>query len=584
MPREPRADPGLRQVPSEPRSRARRGTGVLDLREAGNGRRSLDRGSRDPATTGRKPLPKQPASRPPKLQQQPKGRSPASARDPGRVARSSSASKRWRVVTISKPPWKSARWRKMSRHGRAIAFQEKYCRSPKGHGFGKPLKLGRFQKEFLEEALAEGIEAAINTMGRGNGKSTGGGGLGTWAVFDDDDTGAPQVPIVATTVGQAIKSCYGVAAAMVDMEPELKSRAQVFTGVATPRIYVPFNRGELFPISNDVDGLQGLDPSIAIIDEIGFQPIASYAALKLAGGKRDRSLLLGLGTKGTNADNALEHLRRQVKKLGGLPGLVYREYSTPATYALNDRAGWRLANPALVEGFLRESAIASDLSLPEGLFRIFRLNQTIEGADSWLGTNAAAVWDGLLHHVAPIPGARTWVGIDVALKRDSTAVVFVQRRPDCGKLHAWCRIWTPKPDVPVDVGAVMAYLRRMHQLFDVATMEYDPRFFDVPANMLRIERLPMHEATQSVELMTRAVGATYSAILNAEIHHSDDYEFRSHVLGAKPRYTGNGTGFTLEKLRSRNQIDGAIGLCLATNAAVREVPKRPRKPRYGVGS
>lgn len=467
----------------------------------------------------------------------------------------------------------------MSRHGRAIAFQEKYCRSPKGHGFGKPLRLGRFQKEFLEEALADGVEAAILTTARGNGKSTEGGGLATWAVFDDDETGAPQVPIVATTVGQAIKSCYGVAAAMVDMEPELRDRAQVFTGVATPRIYVPFNRGELFPVSNDVDGLQGLDPSVAVIDEIGFQPVESYAALKLAGGKRQRSLLLGLGTKGINPVNALEHLRKQVLRLGGLPGLVFREYSTPATYALDDRRGWGLASPALAEGFLRESAIASDLSLPEGLFRIFRLNQSIEGADSWLGTNAAAIWDELLHVVAPIPAARTWVGIDVALKRDSTAVVYVQRNPDCGMLHAWCRIWTPKPDIPVDVGAVMAHLRTLNRLFDIETIEYDPRFFDVPANMLRIERLPMHEATQSVELMTKAVGATYSAILNGEIHHNDDYEFRSHVLGAKARYTGNGTGFTLEKLKSTNRIDGAIGLCLATNVAVRSRPRRPRRPR-----
>lgn len=461
----------------------------------------------------------------------------------------------------------------MSRHGRAIAFQEKYCRSPKGVGHGQPIRLGRFQKEFLEEALADGIDAAILTTARGNGKSTEGGGLATWAAFDDDDTGAPQVPVVATTVGQAIKSCYGVAVAMIEADPELRSRCQIFTGITTPRVFVPYNRGELFPISHDIEGLQGLDPSLAIIDEIGFQPVASYAALKLAGGKRERSLLLGLGTKGTDPDNALENIRRQVKRLGSLPRMVYREFSTPATYRIDDRAGWRLASPAIAEGFLRESAIASDLALPEGLFRIFRLNQSIEGADSWLGTNAAAIWDELIHTAAPTPGARTWVGIDVALKRDSTAVVYVQQNPECGKLHAWSRIWTPSADVPVDVGAVMAHLRTLARLFEVETMEYDPRFFDVPANTLRIERLPMHEATQSVELMTRAVGAAYTAILNGELHHNDDFGLRSHVLAAKARYTGNATGFALEKLKSTNRIDAAIALALAVNAAVRARPR-----------
>jgi hypothetical protein len=122
----------------------------------------------------------------------------------------------------------------------------------------------------------------------------------------------------------------------------------------------------------------------------------------------------------------------------------------------------------------------------------------------------------------------------------------------------------------------MAHLRRLAKLFDVETMEYDPRFFDVPANMLRLERLPMHEATQSVELMTRAVGATYSVILNGEIHHSDDFEFRSHVLGAKPRYTGNGTGFTLEKLKSTNRIDGGDRLTRCMPRSARAAAQGPR--------
>ena len=227
-----------------------------------------------------------------------------------------------RVHDSSKPPWKSSTWRRMSRHARAIKFQETYCRAPKGVGYGRPLKLGTFQKEFLEDALADGVETAIHSTGRGNGKSTGGGGLAVWAAFDDDELGAPQVPIVATTVGQAIRSCYGSATAMVELEPELANRSLVYTGIATPRIWIPYNRGELFPVSNDVDGLQGLDPSIAIIDEIGFQPFESYGALKFAAGKRQRSLLLGLGTHGPKSDNALVTLRRRIHEAGGIAGVV----------------------------------------------------------------------------------------------------------------------------------------------------------------------------------------------------------------------------------------------------------------------
>src|SRR3990167_6287323 len=143
-----------------------------------------------------------------------------------------------RVADLSQGPWKA--WKIRTRHGRAIRFIETYCRPAKGKGHGSPLKLAGFQKEFLEEALAAGIDAAVLQTPRGNGKSSLGGAIATWGVFDDDDT-----------------------------------------GIAQPRIVVPFNEGELFPIANETDGLQGLDPSLAIVDEMGFQPVESWGSLRL---------------------------------------------------------------------------------------------------------------------------------------------------------------------------------------------------------------------------------------------------------------------------------------------------------------
>lgn len=501
-------------------------------------------------------------------------------RDPGKRGRAMPA-------VIVKPPWKEARWRRMSRHGRAIKFQETYCRSPKGKGHGQPLRLGRFQREFLEEALADGVEAAILTTGRGNGKSTEGGALAVWAVFDDDETGTPQVPVVATTVTQAIRSCYGVAVKMVEAEPELRNRSLIYTGIATPRVVVPFNGGELSPISNDVDGLQGLDPSLAIIDEIGFQPQASFAALKGAGGKRERSLLLGLGTKGTDPDNALEHIRKQILELGGLPGFVYREYSAPPGMDWRDPAAWRFASPAIAEGFLRESAVATDLAMGEGWFRVFRLNQTLEGVDSWLGSNAALIWDALKRPRAPILEADTWAGVDVGIKRDSTAVVFAQRQACTCKgrveehVFGWCRLWIPTADVPVDVTDVMDYLRRLDRMFRLRSISYDPRFFDVPAAMLSDEHLAMDHVPQSPERMTPIIGTFHDEIKGGRFHHTGDPAFRAHVLNAKARY--NPVGFTLQKLKSTGRIDGAIAGALATHKAVQSRPKRKRKPRVATG-
>ena len=467
------------------------------------------------------------------------------------------------VQDDSKPPWKA--WRIRSRHGRAIKFIETYCRPPKGRGHGQPLKLAKFQKEYLEGVLAKGIDASVLTTPRGNGKSTFGGALAVWALFDDDDTGAPQVPIVATTIGQAIRSCYGVAASMVRTAPELVARSLIYTGIATPRITTPYNEGELFPISNDPDGLQGLDFTLALFDEIGFQPLQSWDSLRMASGKRERSLIIGVGTRGLDQDNALHHLIKVVREGTVLPGFLLREFSAPEAMDYRDRATWHLANPALREGFLRESALETDLGLtPEGHFRIFRLNQQWEGVDSWLGSDGRKLWDALLDPYEFVAGAPTWVGVDVGLKRDSTAVVSVQERPD-GRYHAKCRIWAPAAEQPVDVTDVMQHIRELNVAYNLQAVSYDPRFFDVPAKMLHDDFVEMVEIPQTVERMTPACGGLLEMIKRAEVTHDDDPVFGIHVLNAVPRF--NERGFTLQKSKSRGRIDACIALALAMDRA-----------------
>ncbi len=475
-----------------------------------------------------------------------------------------------RVASSTPGTWKE--WRTKSRHARAIRFIETYCRAPKGYGFGKPLKLAAFQKAFLEEALAPGVDTAILQTPRGNGKSSFGGAFATWALFDDDETGAPQVPIIATTVGQAIRSCYGVAAAMIKAEPELLRRSLVYTGVTTPRITVPYNGGEMFPVSNDPDGLQGLDPSFALADEIGFQPMQSWDSLRLASGKRPQSLTVGVGTPGLDRENALFQVRTRLRESGALPGVVFHEFAAPEGAAIDDHNAWRQANPALKAGFLRLGALETDLGItPEGHFRTFRLGQWVDGTDSWLGASGRAVWEGLTSPWDFEDGAETWVGVDVGLKRDSTAVVAVQKRPD-GRFHATYRLWLPTFDRPVDTTDVMGHLRDLCDTYKVLAISFDPRFFDVPAKMLEDEGLPVVEVPQSVERMTPAIGNLYEIIKSGRLTHDGEEPFAHQILNAVPRL--NERGFTLAKGKSRGRIDATIALALAIDRAQRSEPAR----------
>ena len=218
-----------------------------------------------------------------------------------------------------------------------------------------------------------------------------------------------------------------------------------------------------------------------------------------------------------------------------------------------------------------------DLGLsPGGHFRIFRLNQWAEGVDSWLGADGGIVWAGLSASYAFDAARSVYIGVDVGLKRDSTAVVAVQRDAE-GMLHARSHFWVPNREQSVDVTDVMHHIRDLAKTYRVRAVSFDPRFFDVPAKMLSDEGLPMVEVPQSVERMTPIVGSLLELIKRGELRHDGDDLLTTHILNAVPRF--NERGFTLQKSKSRGRIDGAIALALAVDRALR--PDRVRRPsRY----
>ena len=478
-----------------------------------------------------------------------------------------------RLKDASPGPWMD--WGpELSRSSRAVRFIETYCRAPKGHGWGEPLKLAPFQRQWLRSVLAGKVTSAAMSLPRGNGKSTFLAAVGVWAVFDPDESGAPQVPVVATTINQAIRSVYGVATAMITADRELLDRCIQYTAIGGTKVRVPFTGGEMFPVSNDVDGLQGLDPSVAIVDELGFMPVASWDSLLLAGGKRPRSLVVGIGTPGLDKDNALWHLRRRVEEGRDIPGFLFTEYAAPEGCAVDDEEAWKVANPALRSSYMEINALRTAVELsPDSHFRVFRLGQWIDGVEAWLGPDGRKIWDSLGSPFSFVDGADTFVGVDVALVRDSTAVVALQERPD-GRWQAKAKIWQPAPGTPVDVTEVMEYIRRLDKTYRLREVGFDPRFFDVPAKFLLDEGLPMTEFPQSVERMTGAIGGLYEAIKRGELAHDGDPAFTAQILNAVARY--NERGFTLAKAKSRGKIDAAVALAIAHWLARHQAP--PRSP------
>lgn len=473
----------------------------------------------------------------------------------------------------SQGPWTA--W-KGSYAAKTIRFIQTYCRSPKGYGYGKPLKLASWQKEQVEAIYATGIDAAVLSFPRGNGKSTLQAALAVAGTFLPHETGAPEVPIIATTVSQAMSSVYNTAASMVMTDPELARRSLIFTGWGSAKVQVPSTGGRFYPMANAEAGLQGLDPSLAIADEIGFQPVSAWSSLRQAAGKRSRSLILGMGTPGVNRENALYQLRERVQT-SGIRGLHFQEWAADPGCDASDRDQWRKANPAMVAGFLRESALEADYDEFAGgaRFRIFRLGLWVDGFESWLGEDAHRVWADLETDYRLVPGAPTWVGVDAAQTRDTTAVVTVQFTPD-RKLHAVAKFWVPTRDEPTDINLVMAYIRELADTYKVGGVAYDPRYMEWPAKVLYDEGIPMLEVPQSTERMTGIYGDLHDAIRHGEITHNPDPMFTRHVLSAEARL--NERGFMLKKDSPGGHIDACVALAIAVYLVRNK--KKPRPPLF----
>lgn len=487
-----------------------------------------------------------------------------------------------KLKNTSTAPWYA--WNEKARHARAIRFLETYCIPHQGYRSGEPLTLAPFQKEWLEEVLAPGISVAVMSVAAGNGKSTLLGGLGVWALFDEDDTGAPSIPVIAMTIKMATETVYGAALAMVENHPELNDRAKVFAGIATPRIETPHNRGKLFPLSHDPKGLQGYNPSLAIVDEIGFQSQESWSALRARSAKRAHSLIVGIGTPGFDQDNPLWQIRSRAITGEAMQGFSYIEYTADEGCDIRDLAQLHKANPAIAAGFKNlEATLQMADDEPEGIFRTYQLGQWVAGQECWLGSDARAEWEALADQYNFLPGADTWLGVDISRFHDTTAVVTCQKRPRHDpatgeKLedgyHVKAKIWYPSPENPLDQNEIQQHIREQCAIYGVQQVSYDPALFGKAADELIDEGYPMLNTPQTVERFTPIVGATYEQIKLRRVTHDGDPGFTAQVLNGMTRF--NERGFTISKSKStRGKIDAAVAMCLAIGEATSHEPEPP---------
>jgi len=349
---------------------------------------------------------------------------------------------------------------------------------------GELITLARFQKDTLEELLADGVRTGGLQIPRGNAKSTLSAAVGVWAVADHPDS--PQVPLVAYNSLQAVRTLFRPVRSMIQSHPDLAERLVVYSASGDRRIWSAWNDGELLPLPANPERLQGLNPTVALIDEAQTLPPAVLSAVLQGAGKRAESLVLAIGTPQPGGQASALFTLRERHRSGAK--MAWVEYAAPAGCDLDDVQAWLKANPAIAAGLLHIDVLDSERALvTEAEFRCYRLGQWIDiVVADWLPSGA---WERCPRVEPPPDGtevilglAGTWTSSVAVVGCTFDGSVFVAwaadeaSDDDIAKVLTAC---TERWQVDEVVAAPRWRANLIHQLADEHTVNVWPNRVDI---------------------------------------------------------------------------------------------------------
>jgi len=445
----------------------------------------------------------------------------------------------------------------------------------KGVRAGQPLILTSWQQELLTslyERRDDGLlryRRSLIGLARKNGKSL----LGTVIALVGLIEGEPGAEVYSAAGDrQQARVVFNEAKWQITQSPALSGVCKVYRDV----VEVPSTGAIYRVLSSDAKLQQGLNPSTVVFDELHVQGSNSdlWDALTLGSGARKDPMIVSITTAGFDLDTVCGRLYNYGKEI--VAGIKLDErfgfwwWEAPADCEISDRDAWAIANPNLAEGLLDiEDMEISMMQTAETAMRRYRLNQWVRtDGESWLPKGA---WELCRSDDELDPTVPVFVGIDMALKHDSIAVVVAQLQ-ESGRVVTRAKIWYPQDGI-MDVSAVEQHIRDLGSQFTVQEFAYDPAFFQRSAEAMSDEGFTMVEFSQSTSRMVPACGTLYEYIVNGRLAHNGDPVFTDQVMSAAQRSTD--MGWRLSKGKSKRKIDAAIALAMAVDRATRKTDAIP---------
>lgn len=315
-------------------------------------------------------------------------------------------------------------------------------RIPEGPSAGNPLKLAPFQKQFVKGALAEDINIAVLSIGRGNAKTALSSGIALGALLGEWDRQPRREILIAARTRDQAKIAWDFVAGFARSLPE-EIQAQLIYR-RSPRLEIEFEGDGgghvLRAIAADGKSALGSAPTLVLMDERGHWQTDKGDAL-------EHALLSGLGKRGgraliisTSAADDTHPFSRWIDD--PQPGTYIQEHRPSPGLPADDRASLLIANPGAVHGIgsgiewleaeARRSIARGGSALTA--FRLYNRNERVSGetrdllltVDEWLACEVSAL---------PERAGQLIIGIDLGGSASMTAAAFYW--PETGRLECF---------------------------------------------------------------------------------------------------------------------------------------------------
>lgn len=431
---------------------------------------------------------------------------------------------------------------------------------------------------------------------RKNAKSTLSSGLALYMLTADGEHGA-EIYSAATTRDQA-RIVFDDAKAMAQRTPDLRT----WLGVAILQhsITVAYTSSKFAPLAAEGSTLDGLNVHFAVIDELhAHKTRAVYDVIDTARGAREQSLLWNITTAGTDRSGICYERRTHVTKV--LEGVIEDPAMFGVIYTIDEGDdpfhpdSWAKANPNWGKSVLRDDMEASARkaeAMPSALnnFLTKRLNVWVSGESPWMDMRA---WDRCgdlaLRDLTPHHGAKAWIGLDLAQKKDFAALCLVFEHEGrwnvCTRLYlnelaiqesgnAHLSGWARQDYVQVTDGDITDFdvvaedLRNLCKTFDVQEIAFDPALSMYFAGKLIEEGLPLVEIAQRALFFTPPLIQVENLVLEKKLRHDGNPVMTWMVSNLVVKVSKFNELRSPTKERPENKIDGPIAMLMALGRAL----------------